>query len=309
MQEFKGKGHAWRVEALYERDYESTSSQSEPVGNRKEFEDFWGAQYEWSSMLPIAWKLTTSTQLRVKPSRADSARDPGWWFTPLHLLGLGLGWTDIGKGLYEWERQGFPRNHRVLDFVFNTWGHSLTALQYWLRGSHMATEIEDSLSDLRDRRVETHRLAPLPYDDIEAAFSSATARLEQAGVAARPLALANKLLFGGSDPYHLSGHFAASVWPDDERDEYEADAYALNPDEYIYVAKLDKYAGFHVHLNMLAAGLINGEVFNGKETIQVYLNEFGYLGTFKRHEQTRRWYLIEEARDGYSTDEVHLWGN
>jgi hypothetical protein len=320
MREFDGRGYSWRVETLYERGHSSLADDSlEQTHARRTFETAWGEQYEWTSMLPVAWKLVGTSDTRIRPSSSTSKRDPSWWFTPLHLLGLGLGWTDIGKGLYEWQRQGYPKGaHPILDLVFNTWGQSIAALEIWLRGSMWTGELEKPLSDLRDEPFESFKLSPIPETEKDELFEEEISRLKRLDLSGRRISLAKNLLSGGYDPLHLSVHFPGSVWPNqdpnhlafvtDEYSEGDNDAYAINPEEYLWEAYFDRYAGFHVQLNVLAAGMMTGEVFSGKEKVRVHIKNFGYLGEFMRHEKTRRWFLFYESED-VRFDDAHLWGN
>lgn len=321
MREFIGKGYSWRVETLHNREQqESSSSLLDETHTRKAFELFWGEQYEWTSMLPLSWKLLGTTDTRIRPSSSPSERDPGWWFTPLHLLGLGLGWTDIGKGLYEWQRQGYPNGaHPVLDFVYNTWGESISALQFWLRCSSFAeNDIEQPLRELRDFPVDSFRLAPIEENSIRAAYDDQIRLLKAKGNGGRRLDLAKKLLAGDSDTFHLSTHFPGSVWPNEDENhigfvssdyaEENNDAFAINPEEHLWEAHFERYAGFHVQLNALAAGLMTGEVFSGRESVRVHIKNFGFLGEFTKHSVSRRWYLSDKT-DEYGEEDAHLWGN
>lgn len=320
MREFDGRGYSWRVETLYDRnDSSPVAGHSDEVFARRTFEIAWGEQYEWTSMLPVAWKLVGTSDTRIRPSSTPNDRDPSWWFTPLHLLGLGLGWTDIGKGLYEWQRQGYPKGaHPILDLVFNTWGQSISVLELWLRGSMWTGELEKPLSDLRDEPFDAFRLTPIPEQERDEWYEREIKKLNRPEITSNHRKLAKELLFGGTDRFHLSAHFPGSVWPNEDQnhmafvtDEYsegDNDAYAINPEEYLWEASFERYAGFHVQLNVLAAGMMTGEVFSGKERVRVHIKNFGYLGEFMRHEKTRRWFLFSESEDG-RVDDAHLWGN
>jgi hypothetical protein len=320
MREFDGRGYSWRVETLYDRDDSAPPSDHlDEKRERKDFEVAWGEQYEFTSMLPVAWKLVGTTDTRIRPSSRGNQRDPSWWFTPLHLLGLGLGWTDIGKGLYEWQRQGYPKGaHPILDLVYNTWGESISVLAIWLNGSMWTRELETPLSDLRDQPFDAFRLTPISEQDRDELYELEIQRVQRLGVSERRVALAKGLLFGGSDPFHLSAHFPGSVWPNEDpnhlaflTDDYSEegnDAFAINPEEFLWEAHFGRYAGFHVQLNVLSAGMMTGEVFSGKERVRVHIKNFGYLGEFVRHEKTRRWFLFFESED-VRFDDAHLWGN
>jgi hypothetical protein len=94
----------------------------------------------------------------------------------------------------------------------------------------------------------------------------------------------------------------------DDYSEEDNDAFAINPEEYLWEAHFGRYAGFHVQLNVLAAGMMTGDAFSGKERVRVHIRDFGYLGEFMRHERTRRWFLFSQSDDARVVD-AHLWGN
>jgi hypothetical protein len=53
------------------------------------------------------------------------------WSASIHLLGLGMGWSDIEKGLTEWETVDFATGyHPVLDTVRKLCGDDLASLAF-----------------------------------------------------------------------------------------------------------------------------------------------------------------------------------
>lgn len=315
MSGFDGSGYEWRVEALADRKEHLESG-------RAEFEDFWGEQYEWTSMLPTAWKLIESGDLRIKaPANTDQC-EPSWWNTPLHLLGLGLGWTDIAKGIEAWERSGFKTEGQpLLNFVYNTWGASISALGLWLRISPSASEITNALVDLRNSQYVARPLANIRAKEVQLFCEEVTEQMHNFGHAGKRLELAERLIGfeGGWDNFHLSSHFARSIWPNESSEargrgndyflDDDIESYELYPEEFWFEAHLERYAGFHVQLNAIAAGFTGESVFTGKETVRVFIKNFGYLGNFQRHPETHRWYLNNLEDPDLSAADVHMWGN
>lgn len=313
MRAFDGKGYEWRVAAL-------ADTKGRPESGRKEFERFWGEQYEWTSMLPTAWKLIDSGDLRIKaPSRVQGC-EPSWWNTPLHLLGLGLGWTDIAKGLETWESTGFQTEEQpLLHFVYSTWGPSIAALGLWLRIS--GGDVVSPLVELRNKNYVARPLGNIRAKEVEMMRDEVVDLMRNYGHDGKRLALAEKLIQfeGGYDMFHLGLHFAGSIWPNEPGDlssrevedflDDDIECYELYPEEYWFEAHLERYAGFHVQLNAIAAGFTGGAVFNGKETVRVFIKNFGYLGNFTRHPQTQRWYLNNQGDFDLSAADVHMWGN
>lgn len=294
MRGFDGTGYEWRVEALADK-------KERPESGRAEFEHFWGEQYEWTSMLPTAWKLIDSGDLRIKAPSATEC-EPSWWNTPLHLLGLGLGWSDIAKGIEAWERTGFrTEGLPLLNFIYNTWGASISALGLWMRLSHHSKEIKSALLDLRDQSFEQMELGNIRAKEVELFRDEVRDLITSHGHSGKRFELAERLIHDDGDSFHLSGHFTGSVWPNEPGDlssreeedflDDDVECYELYPGEYWFEAHLERYAGFHVQLNALAAGFTGESVFNGKETVRVFIKNFGYLGNFTRHPETQRWYL------------------
>ena len=69
------------------------------------YQDFWGDQYRWTSLLPLAWKMIDypwfefPKTINESPSDNEVSHDAAaaTWNAALHLLGLGMGWSDIGR--------------------------------------------------------------------------------------------------------------------------------------------------------------------------------------------------------------------
>lgn len=312
MNDFSGSGYEWRVEVLADQ-------QDHPASDRAEYEHFWGEQYEWTSLLPTAWKLSESADLRVKAPGATDHCKPSWWITPLHLLGLGLGWTDIAKGIEAWERSGFKTEGQpLLNFVYNTWGASISALGLWLRLSPYSREITNALEDLRSSDYVARPLSNIRAKEVQLFQEEVRDLMIEHGHAGKRFDLAEQLIDDDGDVFHLSGHFSKSLWPSEDmarrdsethlRDE-DVECYELYPEEFWFEAHLERYAGFHLQLNAIAGGFTGESVFNGKETVRVFIKNFGYLGNFTRHPETQRWYLNNLDDSDLSAADVHLWGN
>lgn len=318
MRSFDGYGYEWRVEILREKDLLAREGDSNTQGFiTQEFEMFWGAQYEWSSMLPIAWKLCSFEEGRVKAPSLKAENLGSWWSTPLHLLGLGLGWTDIGKGLYEWGRQGYPADHPILIFIHNTWGPSIEALEHFMR-QRPGNPIESALLDLRNSKFEASRVfKPADSYDVQEDRSLLREKINSNRLRGKRSELAHRLLSEDFDPFHLTSHFPNSVWPNEDEAtpffmtddfvEEGVETEELDSGSKTFKVSLPRYAGFHVALNAIAAGYTGETVYDGGERMQVTLDRFGFLGEFVRHEKTNRWFLNsnEIERGAY----VHMWGN
>ena len=122
--------------ADFSRDDLVFSLQTRGADSSNEFPDmdymgFWGDQYEWTALLPVAWKMIPTNNRLIHPS-GDHQAACCWWNTALHLLGLGMGWTNIATGLQNWRRLDYPTNHPILQLVFDSYGESIEALEAFL---------------------------------------------------------------------------------------------------------------------------------------------------------------------------------
>ena len=67
----------------------------------EKYRNFWGDEFGWTALLPLAWTSYSAPGFSVKPvfseseDMADIYSAAAYWSAAIHLLGLGLGWTDI----------------------------------------------------------------------------------------------------------------------------------------------------------------------------------------------------------------------
>jgi hypothetical protein len=185
---------------------------------------FWGDEFNWTSLLSVAWKNIENPGLAIRPivsKKKSSNSSPqiyssaSYWSTAIHLLGLGMGWTNIGEGLRIWREADFRKDHHpILDFIWRSYGEDIYSLELYF-ATQQRWQIFNSLSEMGNRvSSETSQPGPnwrsLDYDWQNVGY------LESLKSKSRNLA--EQLLEGGIDPLHLERHIVESFIPKKEPD-------------------------------------------------------------------------------------------
>ena len=271
------------------------------------YQDFWGDQYRWTSLLPFAWKMIDypwfefPKTLTESPSDNEVSHDAAaaTWNAALHLLGLGMGWSDIGKGLTEWETLGFSSGHHpVLDMVIKLCGEDIESLIMHVGknfGSYL--QVFSSIDESPSKMSQNFVMHP----ELDSMMRNSSNKEN----------LSYRLLFGGYDPLHLTVHFKNSVIG---RSQFSRNyrLEQLNDDRYIL--HLPRYAAWALQLKNCGASSVNelDEVSYG--TVEVQIENLGSLGVFVGGgggHLDRRWFrhseTYKEIRPG-SQYASHSWG-
>lgn len=271
------------------------------------YRDFWGDEYRWTTLLPFAWKMIDYPWIEFpqidieSPSirRVNHDFAIATWNASLHLLGLGMGWSDIGKGLTEWETLDFsPGHHPVLDMVKKLCGDEIESLiSHVGENSSSYFEVFSNIDEYPAK--------------INQNFSSHLEPELMLRNSSNKETLSYRLLFGGYDPLHLTVHFRNSVIgrnqfsPDHRLEQLNADRYILH---------LPRYATWALQLKNCGARSINelNEVSYG--SVEVQIENLGSLGIFVGGgggHLDRRWFrhseTYKEIRPG-SQYASHSWG-
>jgi hypothetical protein len=274
--------------------------------------DFWGDQYEWTSLLPIAWKMC-STNGRLKPPVNNPELAAAWWMVPLHLLGLGMGWTNLALGLQQWRESGYNTDHQLLKFIFESYGTSLEALEVWLvKNQDVNDQFTEALAlhgysgfhtdeNLRAEQYDQQKINTLGE------YLETAKRLHNFG----PRWQMAKYLFGGGwDPLHLSTHFLGSAEFDgtkvhDRRDLDEIKILYWS-EEQIGV-RAPAYKGFpHRLIEGLAEHFDSG---NAAPLVSLYIESLGHLGDFQHSRETGRFYLLAAGSENGEFSAFHKMGS
>lgn len=274
-----------------------------------DYMEFWGDQYEWTALLPMAWKMIPTTNRLVPPASDRHEAACCWWNTALHLLGLGMGWTDIAKGLQHWRNLGYPTDHPILRLVHKSYGESIEALEAFLvMKPQINLEFSNNLNFGHPYVAEEIPL--IRFDDFD--ISSPKRYLEQAKNRHRfdkRWKLAGNLLLGGTDPCHLSDHFPFGNGLNQgiiyEAKHYEDPEFIFEFGPRIGI-RIDSYQDFPYHLNRLR------ETFNPDQSsnlvISVFINSLGHLGDFAYDSETNRFFYVEDLADSEMAKILHRLG-
>lgn len=260
--------------------------------------EFYGDEYNWTSMVPLLWQTLEAPASRILPPKLPE-RDLthglcAWWNAPLHLLAFGMGWVNIAKGLREWREDGYSRENAVLRLLFDTYGSSIEALEFWLYKGYL-----DRSSGLTGGNMHE---ATRSLEELESQQTRLTAMINTG-----PRHKLTEGLINGNDNFHLSGHFPGSVGdPQDPATKIDADLRdELDPHRQIRVRL---YKGWHRSVSEYLREQEPAQTPDGVRAA-VLMSRVGYLGTYALSTTTgkafRRSPQTEFARD----HDFHMMGN
>lgn len=275
-------------------------------------ENFWGSDFRWTSTLPIAWKNLESQDFSLKPvistatmpdSDSQFASIASYWTTAIHLLGLGMGWTNIGEGLRLWSRQDYPMGaHPILDFLKRSYGRNLYSLELYF-----ATKDREGIFwALNNLKPEPQGFKAGPtWESLDYDWKN-TGYLERLG--SRQRLFAESLLVGGVDPLHLEDHTVRSFnaeWLE------PVDSYYSSDDNLRFLFVYPRYAGWATSLARNSElQEVGSQGLDSSLEVRVDIERLGSLGSFAFNRSTQRWFLYSKKYWSLGTQlESHEWGN
>jgi hypothetical protein len=273
----------------------------------EEYRNFWGDEFGWTALLPLAWTSYSAPGFSVKPviseseDLADIYSAASYWSAAIHLLGLGVGWTDIGEGLRKWRDKDYPdQYHPILDFIKRNYGQDIRALEVWF-GVGQRYRLQETLSQLAHKPME---LMEEPAD-----FSRYTQwEIDYVDVPKHEKTLASRLLDGG-DALHLEDHVVESI---QSRDGPGAEPWInKRRSENSKAVTFYRYGGWAFDLAELSELRPNdGDVHRMDQAVQVDIENIGKLGDFVLHPDSNRWFVFSHTYGVPSLQwESHRWGN
>ena len=273
------------------------------------YRDYWGDEYGWTALVPIAWKcfelpgFSIQPALTTKGSVKQTYKAASYWTMPIHLLGLGMGWTDIGQGLRVWREGGYRLNHHpILDFIWRSYGEDIRALEVYF-GDTDRWEILEALRSMRSVDASGE-----PFRKDGAAYREWKQEYERLASSDQP-SLTAKLFWGGTDPLHIETHVADSFKPQGSNPS-RATVRELG-DGTRFQVTYDTYAGWaHRLAHQEEFRQFSEDGFREDLEIQVELREFGYLGRFMHHNESGRYFYYSDSQGAPSLQwDSHRWGN
>jgi hypothetical protein len=283
---FTPEDHSWTVRYGFPADF-------------TQWREFFGDEYNWTSMVPILWQSVDSPAARILPPKfvphGFAIETCAWWNGALHLLAFGMGWVDLAKGLREWREGGYSRENSILRLLFDTYGSSIQALELWLNKGL----INYSLGNTGDRQGAT-RLSPERLEDQRMRLLSM--------IASGPRhQLTRELLEGGGDTFHLSGHFPGSVGgPNDSPTIIDEDLFDQDMERRLLRVRL--YRGWHKAVSEFLLDE-NRNLETTEITAAVLVSRIGYLGSYAVSPTTSRAYRRSPGNDVSRDHEFHMMGN
>lgn len=273
----------------------------------EDYRNFWGDEFGWTALLPIAWTSYSAAGFSVAPTFEDSEdmaetySAASYWSAAIHLLGLGMGWTDIGEGLRKWRENDYPEQyHPILDFIKRNYGQDIKALEVWF-GVNQRYRLQETLSELANR---TFGLMEEPAD-----ISRYTQwEIDYVDVPRNEKTLASRLLDGG-DALHLEDHVVDSIIGENGRGA-EPWINKRNGDNSKTVT-FYRYGGWALDLAKIPElRPIDSEVHRMDQSVHVDIESIGTLGDFVLHPDSNRWFVFSHTYGVPSLQwESHKWGN
>ncbi len=270
--------------------------------------NFWGDEYNWTALLPIAWKSFEARDFSIKPDKSGRSSElrnyqaASYWATAIHLLGLGMGWTQIGHGLRTWRENNYiTESHPILDFIWRSYGEDIRALEVYFGVSERYL-IFGALSRMSDSpMVSTDPVRPMQdYSGWEREYTSES-NTES------PLAQA---LLSGGDALHLESHVVDSFTPNDM-------GYYFRPQvrnfksPYVFDLEFGNYGGWGLLLSQVdELKKFSEDGFREDLEVNVYIRSLGFIGRFMHHNNSGRWFLYSDDFGAPSLQwSSHMWGN
>ena len=274
------------------------------------YRDYWGDEYGWTALVPIAWKSFELPGFSIRPTltRASGEKNiykaASYWTMPIHLLGLGMGWTDIGYGLRVWREYGYLLDHHpILDFLWRSYGEEIRALEVYF-GATNRWDIFDAL-----RSMSSSDSVQQPFKDDGPDYQRWAQEYERFDSYEKPSLTAMLFSSGGYDPLHIERHVASSFRPESPSSA-RASVRDLG-DGLRFKVTYESYPGWaHRLANQEEIRKFSEDGFREDLEIQVELDRFGYLGGFMHHNESGRYFYYSDSQGAPSLQwDSHRWGN
>ena len=269
-----------------------------------------GDEGPWVQLLGFAWSNIDVNGVSIRPRKSQVGNhEPhqhaiAQWSMAVHLLGLGLGWNDIGLGLRRWRENRYELGvHPILDFLWANFLHEIEALEIWF-GFYPRTAIANALEQIKIGRY-------VPDTEVEIAMHLAPeyARRREMWLYKneKERGSVSRLLLQDNDSLHLDDHcgnsfletgwdlMGSQVW-----NRFEGHAVLMSPYYQGWAHRLAMHNDRYKELTEA------GE----QVAIDVYLEGIGSLGKYVWDEVTQRWW--RNSRDALSSRRehtAHLWGH
>jgi hypothetical protein len=226
----------------------------------------------WSTWLPTVWRALSdpARTLAIPTSPPSDFGGPlGWWTPLVHLMAYSFAWQSPAQGLANWHNAGRPIDDPRLSLIETIWGERLDAmLDHLWRGCGNYESVAESL-----------HLSPveLPADSPELPALTAASTV------------GHNPSTGGCDPLHLGSHFSSPLTrePQGTATMTTCDPGVSGPARAIL--RSTTYQGWYRALHERGNELPGRPQGHGWR-VDVVVDGIGYLGTYRRSRQTKRWF-------------------
>jgi hypothetical protein len=277
----------------------------------QEYRMAWNDDYLWNSMLPLAWPCIDSAGISIRPknqrfgSNIPLENAIAQWSMAIHLLGLGMGWTDIGKGLKTWALKSFSEGfHPILDFLARNFGREMEALEIYF-GLDPRSQLRNVLESFRPGDLGiTSTLHS--FTNSEEYASKAKRFLE--GSDGRSKTIGQHLLNGG-DALHLEGHCSNSFLGNQNGGSFMGLDDRQEQGRFVSIWT-PWYGGWAYRLAMTSQNWKTSALLAPEsKLVTIDVEGIGSLGTYVWHPTTNRWFRYTMHYRGFQQSEAHEWGN
>jgi hypothetical protein len=280
--------------------------------NQVHYRNAWNDDYLWNSMLPLAWSCIDISGISIRPNKQRSlggdshASAIAQWAMAIHLLGLGMGWTNIGKGLRTWASRSYGEGfHPILDFLAKNFGSEIEALEIYFGVSprHQIREVLELFSAPGGKDAHSTSI-----ENVDSSKYEFRARKFLEGSDSRTRSLGQHLLNGG-DALHLDGHCAKSFRGNENGGSFMGLDHRVESEQLLKIWT-PWYGGWAHRLAVTSDYLKTDTLLGpGSKFVSIEIQDIGSLGTFIWNPKTGRWFRYTEHYRGFEQVETHEWGN
>jgi hypothetical protein len=262
-------------------------------------EHYFGIKKDYTSLIPLVWSIVDNEQLRIAPPKNNAPDEEviAWWMAAVHLLALGLGWDNLGRGINAWAIRGFPEENHILRFIKRNYGDSILALEKWsdARGERLIRELRNLSYN------ETSQ--DFFVEDIASARQFLSSDLDDLNHLFRPLEMdILNLEFDSSNP--LSRVFSSGIsewtiknWSEGEWARWQDSKLSFN---------FQRYEAWMSRASQSVRELADqNEDSPMSSVMSVNIEGIGFMGQFSLHGETGRW--VRQGRDAESEWQDDFW--
>jgi hypothetical protein len=263
----------------------------------------------WVELLGFGWANIDTQDISIRPRKGQLfGREPhehaiAQWTMAIHLLGLGLGWNDIGLGLRKWREARYELGqHAILDFMWSNFGQDIEALEIYF-GFFPRSGIANALEQIKLAEYDPDTDVQLDMslqEEYELRRQSWLRNNEKSSVSL------GTLLLKENDGLHLDDHCANSFLETG----WDLMGSQMQRDyEGLTVVSTPYYQGWAHRLAMFNQTRQTATSTYGPHVIEVHLVGIGSLGKFVWNAETQRWWRSSvDSLSAYHELKAHHWG-